>query len=283
MALLHKNSLPCSIQQLDLFEPLVTCNQVVKSQSVPHYPINGSNPTTNILEFMVPGSGDQYIDLYNTRLHLKCKIIKGDGTDYKQGAGQTDQYAKFCNVSNPIATIFQQCDVMLNDKLITGSNNLYPYRAYIDMLTNYRKDTLSSTASSQLFYMDDANEHNNIAGNTGAQSRMAFAQNSRIFEIEGPLFTDITSQGRYLLNNVDIRVRLSRSDDQFCLMEVLTLITAATPGNPGVISTVTKPQLHIEEAILKIQKVTLNPNAQLAIEHNLRNNNVIYNIMREEP
>ena len=43
------------------------------------------NPLTNIsddgpLEFVATGSGDEYMDLSHTLLHVKAKIVKDDGS-----------------------------------------------------------------------------------------------------------------------------------------------------------------------------------------------------------
>jgi hypothetical protein len=263
MALLHNKSAVCSIQQLELFDPLVTCAQVVRSQSIPHYAINAVTPNTNVLEFLIQGSGDQYVDLMRTRLYLKCKITSGDD-------GQTDlpDGAKIAPVPNLISSMFGQCDMFLNDKMVTSSNNLYAYRGFFDTLLNYSRATADRQLTAQMYYMDTAGTHDTDASNDGFKLRQYMSKGSREFELEGPLYVDLCNQGRYLLNNVDVRIRLSRQPDKFCLMDLST--------NPRAI-------LNIQQAILKVQKITLDPGAQLGIETYLRKQNAIYNILRGEP
>jgi hypothetical protein len=263
MALVHEKSTVCSIHQLELFDPLVTCAQVVKSQSVPHYALNAVTPNTNVLEFLIQGSGDQYVDLMRTRLYLKCKITGG-----ADGQSDLQDGAKVAPVPNLIASMFAQCDVFLNDKMVTSSNNLYAYRGYLDTVLNFPQETTNRQLTAQMFYLDTSGAHDTDVENNGFKFRQYFSAKSREFVLEGPLYVDLCNQGRYLLNNVDVRIRLSRQPDKFCLMDL--------GDNP-------KAVLNIQQAILKVQKITLDPGAQLGIETYLRNHNAIYNIMRGEP
>src|SRR5258705_6435135 len=79
MALVHPKSPICTIEQLELFTPLSTCTQVERSISVPHYSISALDGGTNVLEFAVQGSGDQYLDLLKTKLYIKFRILDGNG------------------------------------------------------------------------------------------------------------------------------------------------------------------------------------------------------------
>ena len=65
-------------------------------------------------------------------IKFKIQILKHDGT--KLG----DKDAVFL-INYPIGSMFNQVDVNLGGTTISSSNNLYPYRAYVEALLNYGK------------------------------------------------------------------------------------------------------------------------------------------------
>src|SRR5882757_8421267 len=172
MALVHDQSHPCAIEQLELFRTLPTCSQVVRSVSVPHYSINSLDSASNILEWIVQGSGDQFIDLVKTKLYVKFVI--------KNGKDKISPTASVAPVANFLGSMFKQCDVFLNEKLVTSSNNLYAHRAYIEQLLNYSEDTAKNQLTSQLFYRDEYGKFNDPTSNNGFNWRKTFIKNSAV-------------------------------------------------------------------------------------------------------
>ena len=56
-------------------------------------------------------------------------------------------------------------------------------------------------------------------GNQGFAKRSAFVQNGKQFVLSGPIFADIFMSDRLLLNMMDLKVVLNRSNPKFCLMD----------------------------------------------------------------
>ena len=75
------------------------------------------------IEFNIPGSGEDYIDLTNTFLHLSEKITAADGANIADDAA-------IGPVNLLMHSLFSQVDVALNDKLVSLLTNTYAYRAY---------------------------------------------------------------------------------------------------------------------------------------------------------
>jgi len=272
MSLVHKNSASCAIDQLELFSPLSTCAQVERSISVPHYSITSISSGTNIIEFVIQGSGDQYVDLAKTKLALKLKITKGATTPLaveKPAVGTAAKVdaAQVAPINNIQSSVFSQCDLFLNGKLVTSSNSLYAHRAYLEQVLNYSKETAKAQLTSQLFYLDESAKFA-LEANKGFKSRQSAVEGSKTIDVIGPLFTDLTSQPRYMLNNVEIRVKLSKNSNNFCVMDLDTTSNSC--------------QLHIVDAVLYVQKVNVNPSVQIALEQVLRKRNAIYNIHRTD-
>ena len=95
----------------------------------------------DVIDFLIPGTGEAYLDLNSTLLRVAVKIVKGDGTDL--GAADSCGLIQY-----PLNTIFSQVDVSLNDVLISASSATHPYRAMIETLLNFSRETLESQSSS---------------------------------------------------------------------------------------------------------------------------------------
>ena len=54
--------------------------------------------------------------------------------------------------------------------------------------------------------------------NKGLTKRAAFTKDSRVVELFKPILSDIFFQEKLMLNGVDIKIRMTRSKDEFCLM-----------------------------------------------------------------
>ncbi|KAK2834689.1 hypothetical protein Q7C36_015390 [Tachysurus vachellii] len=212
------------------------------------------------LEFFVAGNGEDYLDLNNTFLHVACKIVNADGTNIANDA-------KVVVVNYPIASLFSQVDVMLGDRLISQSSNTYPYRAIFECLLNYGKDTLETQFCTGLFYKDTArymDATDPTDRNEGLKRRARFSAESNTFDLIGHIHSDIFFQDKPLLNSVDLRIKMVRSKDEFCLMK---------EGNINF-------ALKILNASLFVKKVSVSPSVKLGHAHALLSSTAKYSLER---
>ncbi len=54
--------------------------------------------------------------------------------------------------------------------------------------------------------------------NTGLMRRAAFTNASNVIELLAPIHSDIFFQEKFMLNGIDIKIRMTRGKDEFCLM-----------------------------------------------------------------
>ncbi|XP_073517424.1 uncharacterized protein F54H12.2-like [Phyllobates terribilis] len=213
MAFLHDASVEWAKSELDIFDIPPTQTSIEKSLFVEVQPIAALSDNAP-LEFFISGSGDYYFDLNNTLLYINCRIVKQDNTPIADGA-------RVALINYPLATLFNQVDITLGDRLISQSDNLYSYRAYIEALLNYSSQTLSTQFTAGLFYKDTAGHHNdrNLDGaNVGFIKRSLATSHSRPVDLLGPIFGDIFNQPKLILNGLDLKVKLTRNKDTFSLM-----------------------------------------------------------------
>ncbi|GFT28247.1 uncharacterized protein F54H12.2 [Trichonephila clavipes] len=242
MALLLKESTECVKSELNLFLAPPTQTVIEKGQWVQFHPITNVTDGGSI-EFLTPGSGDAYLDLSQTQLHVRAKIFKRDGKVI------TDEN-KIGPVNLFLHSLFSQVDVCLNERTVSPLEiiHIYPYRAIIETLSNHGYDSNTSQLTSELYYKDTAGrmnvyEENDKEPNEGFKSRVKFIRRSRTVDMVGRLHVDLFNQDRLLLNLVDVKLKLIRSKP-FCLMgerdynvifEHVSLYVRKVQVNPAVV------------------------------------------------
>ncbi|XP_016420228.1 uncharacterized protein F54H12.2-like [Sinocyclocheilus rhinocerous] len=163
--------------------------------------------------------------------------------------GDIPDPAKVALINYPGATIFSQVDVSLGDRLISQSSSTYPYRCIIESLLNYSKDALESLFSAGLFFKDTAghmDETDPVGRNAGLTKRSLYTTGSKVVELLAPIHSDIFFQEKLMLNGVDIKIRMIRGKDEFCLMSDDAY------------------KLNIVSASLFVKKVSVSPSVRLA-------------------
>ena len=141
-------------------------------------------------------------------------------------------------------------DVYLNGSLVIQSNNNYPFRAYIENLLSFGREAKKSQHSALLWHRNTS-EHFDTRGatNLGYTKRKTLAAESKKIDMIEKLHLDLFFQNRYLLNGVEVRFRLIRSNDLFRLN-----------GNANQADN----KMSLKEMTLFVRKVKLNFAVQLA-------------------
>ncbi|GFY11880.1 uncharacterized protein F54H12.2 [Trichonephila clavipes] len=118
----RKHSPECVKSELELFNLPGTQTVIQDGQWKQFHPL--SNVFDNAPdEFHISGSAD-YIDLSQTQLYVKAKIVKVDNTPITK-----DDTIGPVNLF--LHSLFSQVDVSLNDRVVSNSSNTYPYRDLI--------------------------------------------------------------------------------------------------------------------------------------------------------
>nr|XP_006632725.1 PREDICTED: uncharacterized protein F54H12.2-like [Lepisosteus oculatus] len=241
MAFVHGWSAECAKSELDIFQLAPTQTSVEKSFYIEVPPLTALTETTP-LEFYVAGNGEDYLNLNNTLPYLTCKITEADGRDI-------DAAARVSLVNYPIAAIFSQVDITVGDRLISQSNNCYPYRAFIESVLNYSEETLKTQNSTGLFYKDTAGEHESTildGRNQRFRKRASYTTQSRKLELLGDIHAVLFFQDQLLLDGVDLKIKLTSNRDPFCLM-----------NNDG------EHKLSVLSASLFVKRVRVSPGVRL--------------------
>ena len=103
--------------------------------------ITSSSP----IEYIVSGSGEDYMDLNNTILEVKACIKTTNDSP-------ADAAVAVAPRNNTLHSPFSQIDVSLNDVNVSSATTTYPYRAYIETHLNYGTDAKNQAA---MYFIDD--------------------------------------------------------------------------------------------------------------------------------
>lgn len=178
------------------------------------------------IEFVVNGSSEHYIDLYNTKLYIKARILKPDGSKlpkcFKNPEGpQTKENWNPAHNVGPVNlwlhSLFSQVDLLMQQTVVSTAT-AYPYRSYLETLLSPNVPTLGEA---ELFYKDTATAmtaKQTWGGNYGLLQRTVRAVESQEYDMEGPLHLDLARQERYIVNGVDLGFRLWQSKNAFRIM-----------------------------------------------------------------
>ena len=175
--------------ELDLFAVPPTQTSIEEGGWIEHQPLT-SLDSGGPIEFILPGTGDAYLDLANTYLLVRATIVNGNGTDIVADT-------PVAPVNNWLHSLFSQVDVYLNDTLVTPSSNTYPFRSYVETLLSYGAEAKKTQLTSQLWYKDtaghmEATQEN--AGNVGLVDRCRHIAESRVVDMMGRLHVDLFLQ-----------------------------------------------------------------------------------------
>ena len=221
--------------------------QEVGVRGVHYVPIYPSNDYSNqgILEFTFNGTGSRYIDLRRTRLSLRCKIVKSDGSALpprKNDKGEVDTASLVAPVSSLFSAMWERVDIELQGKSVTQADTTYPYLGYLKNLLHTPKVTKDTLLKSQLFYQDKASGMSNYnpseSDNPGLVERAKFIEGSRMFDMEGPLASDVCDIQKFIPHGVTMRFKFYPCQPAFFLMSPI-------PGNPDFAIKITRAVLNM--------------------------------------
>lgn len=268
MSFLHSHSCECVKSELDLFTLPPTQTSIESTQWVEYKPVTTISEDS-YLEFLVPGNSEDYIDLAHTMLSVSVRLENADGN--------ISNTAIVAPVNNFLHSLFNQVDVFFNQKPVSPPNNAYAYRAYIETLLNYSEEAKKSHLTSTLWYEDTAGQMDaalttvttanpSFSKNKGATKRNEFVKGGKTLDLLGHLHCDVFNQEKFLLNGVEIRVRLIRSKDTFCLIDYETQPV----------------KVHVLEAALRVRKAKINPGILIAHSKALTRGTAKYPLTRVE-
>jgi hypothetical protein len=212
------------LSEFDYFTPAIIQSAIVAEYDDVISQVNAINPTTstglNTLEFNIPGAADQYRDINNSRLMLKIKLTKADGS----ALGSTNKVGP---TNLTLHSLFSNVSVTLCGKEISGKYTQYPYRTYLKTLLTYTQNVLKTRLAAGGWYKDDATRMDALwlataggnTANSGLEARVKAAPESALWVLIGRPHVDLFHQPPDLRPNCGLTLKLTPSASAFHIME----------------------------------------------------------------
>jgi len=187
----------CITNSMDLFSVPPVQKSVEYGKYVDYHPINTITDGAPI-ELEIPATGEDYLDLCNSTLYVKAKIIQTDGSDLLNDE-------RVAPVNLFLHSMFSQVEISINGTLITTTLDTYGNQAYIETLLSYGEDAKKSQLSSSLFYKDQSGkfESTSLSGdqptNPGFVLRNELIKGSQSVDMIGRIHADLFSRIDILL------------------------------------------------------------------------------------
>lgn len=241
--------IPCAKSELLIFDETPVQTSLTSSSWVDFHSISNT-ASGGPIEFFIPGSQDEYLDLNDTKLYLQVRIEPTPA----------DSVVAPANLM--LSTLFKDVSIKLNETTIQGGEQLYAYKAMIETMLLFDKGVKKTQLRASGYVHDQAGQHE-IVGNTGFINRVTWTSAAKMMELLGPLHLDIMTQSKYLIPLVDVRINLTRHSSDFALMSQKNNV---------------KCKINIEKAILFVRKVSVLPSVLHGHELGLQTNNAQYPI-----
>lgn len=247
---IHPHSAFAEKSEIDLFSIPPTQTTINESIYASFNPISSVSGDLSPIEYIIPASGELYIDPSNIFLAVKGRIQNHDGSALP---AESKVYPE-CNI---LHSLFNGVEIYLNETNICGGSYNYAYRAYIENLLNFTKEAKDTVLRSSGFYTDSKKASEQFSKYT-----------RKNVDVYGKLRGDIFSQDKLLPNGVSIKIKLTRSPHAF----TIKLPESDTSDSTAV--------FNIIETYLYVRHVRLSPSVHLSIETSLMKSTAKYPITR---
>lgn len=134
-------------------------------------------------------------------------------------------------VNNFAHSLFSQCTMEIQGTHVGApANNLYPFIAYIQNTLSMSKATKEAILQVPALYMDDSLRSKEVAVNKDKPNRVSMLDNrllkeaaelianSKVVHMYMKPFIDFFYQTKFIPNNTEIRLKMTRSTAEFALM-----------------------------------------------------------------
>lgn len=241
--------------ELALFQTPTAETGTQRREWVSYRPVNQITEGS-ALEFNIPSTSTTYIDLKHSELYIKARVTKHDGTQI--GDKTADPVAL---VNAPLHTMFSQVDLSVQQHPISEVGPHYPFKAYLDtLLDTENKEELQAQG-----FQEDESGHMDATPdklkNNGLILRHPLTEGGKMIDLVGDLKLDLCKQERLLINGLPLNLKFWQTNDAFRLM--------AKAGADHY-------KLRIEDAVLRVATVKINPGVLLGHAEALKKASAVY-------
>ena len=191
---------------LDLFSEQQSGSGFTNSYDVetpPANPIQQNNP----IRFVLQGHPEHYLDMSNTYMRVKMKVVKEDGSSIPQDA-------KVAPVNEMFDAMYDSVQVKLNQQLVGGYSQFYPHLSYMRYLLSF-SDTARYTFYKATVGLSREPENHTFA----LHGYSKYVAGSKEVTYFGRLACNALTTPRLVLPHVSLEILINRTTPEFCLVK----------------------------------------------------------------
>ena len=233
MTFIQKGSSECISEELQCFTLPPTETAYIDT---PRYHIE--QPVTSIssggtIDYIIKSPVEDYLDLSNSYIDMTLSINAADGSKIAtpDATANPNVKAKACCFPENylIGSLFKNVEFYINNTLVSNSDNLYPYRAYLEALLNTDNSVKNEALQLSMFFPDSitpefrsgaALQSSENVTNDGALKRFTISKHSTKFQLIGKIHCDIFNQTKLIPGKHELKLKFFRSNPDFCIRRV---------------------------------------------------------------
>jgi len=252
----------CSKSELEVFRPNEVQVALEEGRWQSYEPLNALSNATN-MEFIIPGTANEGVDMNNITLYIRGKVTKADGA----GFDNTDLVQP---VNNFLNSLFRNVDLSMNGQLLTRATRDYAYKDTFlkmiryDMPTHGKECTYAPLYG---YYPDTPGKHETMDANKGGLERAKWISESKTFEFRGRPCIDLFDCDRLLIPGTDMQLKFYLNDPSFFLVQTTAALSY---------------KIQIMEAELYVRRVTIGDSFVKSINSDISKQEALYPFTRRE-
>ena len=247
--------LACSKSETTYFQPtLIQVGQTEGRWSK----INPVNKIGEQIEFSIPGTTNEAIDMNNTSLYIRGKLTKADGTDLADGADVAP-------VNNFLHSMIGDVEVHVNGCLINKKSSTYAYSAMLYKLTQVDVTQNNMGWMSLEGFYPPASGDPTLATNNVFKASQKHVAKSKEFELVGTPHVDLFYGAQALPPGCDLRLIFTMDKPEFFLIDRVNNVKCV-----------------ITEAFLYVRKITLSDTLVSSIKSVWQEQEIVLPFTRRE-
>ena len=243
MAKMFKYSRDADIQELSIFNTPPT-NTSVKVLQYIHLGTK-SRLDSDTFEWKLNRGDLSYYDLRKLKLAITCKIVDKDGA-------APDPNDTVFPVNHLLRSMWKKLDFYIGGINVTGNQENFHYKSMIKTLLYDVQDIgMKNKLCTEFFYEDIGGGFDYINRiddggiyNEGAFQRTTITRDGQEFIIEGSLGEDAFDMDNYMINGVEMKLKLTKNEAPIVIMS----------DKPDK-----KYKIKVEEAIVKLPVIEVGP------------------------
>jgi len=185
------------------FEMESTDCSIFRMEWIPHYAnLTALTDSNAPLEFTVNVEGSYYLDLKNSFINTRLRLTKNG-----EEIPATELVAPDSLLFH---TMFEECFLYYNDRLISESSGLYGHQAYLDRLLKCSPNQKEWDLPREFFYENQTPDLFTDA-DPGFKERRDLTKGSKAFVVGGKPALGLFNQDRYIFPGSTIKLQMRRA------------------------------------------------------------------------